>query len=930
MTIGPFLFAAPLALLGLIALPVIWWLMRATPPAPKRASLPSLRLLDGLDPKEETPSTTPWWIRVLRLAAICLAILGLAQPIYAPDLPETSGEGPVLIVVDDGWTSAERFSAIVDAAAGHLTTLDPDRGLHLLTTAPNARPIQLEKRYDRQGLTEQIRALEPYPWPVDRAAALEQLEASGLQPDSIFWASDGLDATSGEAFAEALAGLGELTVFAAPPRGPIAITGLETDASGVALSLSRVNLDAQGERFVSALAENGSSLASAPIIFEPGELTGTATFGLPPATLSRINRFRVIGAGGAGSNWLWDSTNRRPLIGLVTDAESVQPLLSDVHYIRRALQPYAVIEEGTLTDMIALNPDVIIVTDIGIIPEPDGIELQPWLTGGGTLIRFAGPLLANARSDGEIDPFLPVRLRRASRSLGGALAWETPQKLAAFPESSPFVGLAPPDDARIREQVLASPSPELDRRTWARLEDGSPLVTAETRDEGAVILFHITAGPDWSDLPYTGTFVDMLRRAMIAGRGRQQAADPSGLYAPALMLSGFGQLTAPSDTQQPVAYANLLTASASLETPPGYYDGPGGRLSVNVGKGYTPDPIVNWPAAATLLGDVSVIRFPLSGQLISLSLLLVLIDVFVALMTSGKLSIGRRKVAAAVLLGGALLGGSAVLPLELAHAQPFAPLEDADEAEDDLAILGALDLRFAYTSTGDASLDDVVKSGLDGLSRSLYLRTSVEPAEPVMVDLETDPLELFPFIYMAIAEDPVPLSPLAGQRLNAYMRGGGAVLIDTRRGGDRNSQLPDLRQMLTGVDLPALNLAPDDHVIRRTFFLLDEFPGRYSNDRLWLQTNAGGDGVSSLFVGDADWAGAWAIDDRGRFVKSVDGGNQQREMAFRFGINFVMYVLTGNYKADQVHLDTLLQRLGEDEYRERDLPIQRDPLGDAP
>lgn len=889
--------------------------MRATPPAPQNASLPSLRLLDGLDPKEETPARTPWWIRAMRFLAAFLAIIGLAQPVFAPDLPESSGEGPVLIIVDDGWTSAERFGALVDAAAGHLTTLDRDRGLHLLTTAPNTRPNEIDKRLSRQELTEQIRALEPRAWPSDRMAAASQLSQSGLRPSEIFWASNGIDSGDGVAFAEALSDIAPLTVFAALPRGPLAITSLQTDSGGVSLGVTRANLAEQGERYISALSNDGRSLASTPITYEEGAFEGSARFNLPPATLSRINRFQVIGGSGPGSSWLWDSADRRPLIGLVTDAESAQPLLSDVHYVRKALTPYSVIEEGTLTSMIQLDPDVIILTDIGIIPGPDGEVLNTWIEDGGTLIRFAGPLLANARSNGEADPFLPVRLRRASRALGGALAWETPQKLAEFPEASPFAGIVPPENATISQQVLASPSPALDDKTWARLEDGSPLVTAEVRNAGAIILFHTTAGPDWSDLPYTGAFVDMLRRAMVAGQGRQQAADPTGLYTPSLVLNGYGQLTGPEDTQKPIAYSELIRASATIDTPPGYYDGPGGRRAINVGQDIEARPIETWPAGAQLLGEVAAIRFPIAGQLLTLALLIVAMDVLITLITAGKLTFGRRQALASAFFAGLALSFGSFIAVGPAHAQ-------AGEEIEDPALLAALDLRFAYVATGDDRLDDIVEAGLRGLVRHLFLRTSVEPESPVMVDLETDPLELYPFIYMAISDNPAPLTERAGQRLNAYMRSGGAVLIDTRSGGKRDREAPDLRSLLTGVDLPALNLAPEDHVIRRTFFLLKDFPGRFANNRLWLQTDAGGDGVSSLFVGDADWAGAWAVDDRLRYLLSVDGGSQQREHAYRFGINFVMYVLTGNYKADQVHLDTLLRRLGEEDYRERDLPFR--------
>ncbi len=64
-----------------------------------------------------------------------------------------------------------------------------------------------------------------------------------------------------------------------------------------------------------------------------------------------------------------------------------------------------------------------------------------------------------------------------------------------------------------------------------------------------------------------------------------------------------------------------------------------------------------------------------------------------------------------------------------------------------------------------------------------------------------------------------------------------------------------------------------------------------------------------MFIGGGDWASAWAVDERGRSAFPVEGGEPARELAYRFGINLVVYALTGNYKDDQVHLPALIERL---------------------
>lgn len=896
MTLGPFLFGAPLALLALIALPIIWWVLRATPPMPKEADLPSLRLLEGVAAREETPARTPWWVLLMRLTAAALAIFGLSQPVYAPGAAIQSGDdGPLLIVIDDGWPSAARWSELVDAATGSLDTATRDTAVHLLTTSSRSLPFDPAERTSRQDMTRRLNSLEPNPWLPDRADALARLDTANLSPSRIFWASDGMDNAAGRDFANALAERGPLTIFSAPPRGAMAITDLVADASGAIVTLARAETSASGTLYVSALSRDGTAIATADTTFDTGARVTGARFDVPPTALARADRFRITGAQGPGSVWLWDSAARRQRVSLVSEGETAQPLLSDLHYVRRALEPFALLNEGRLDDLIMAEPDAIILTDIGEISPDTLTPLTEWVEAGGALIRFAGPRLA-----AQGDALTPTPLRRASRALGGALAWDTPQSLAEFSVRSPFHGLRTPEDVKVRQQVLAHPAQDLDAKTWARLEDGSPLVTAAPLGSGSLVLFHVTAGPDWSDLPYSGVFVEMLRRAIAAGQGRV-AADSEGLYTPQFVLDGFGRLEAPSDTAAPLSAADFSTVSVSETHPPGLYQGPAGTRALNAAANYTPDPILDWPASATLLGDAEARTFPLAGVLLALALLLIALDLFVALGTAGRLSLAGKAATAALAVSITL---QIALPSN-AHAQ----------AEDG----PALSLRFGYVETGVSDIDTRMREGLSGLSQILALRTSVAPDAPDGLNLETDPLELYPLIYFAVPDEAAALSPRAISRLNAYMRTGGALIIDTRNGsslgGDANFSA--LESLLEGLDTPALAPVPSDHVLTRSYYLIDAFPGRYSGRRVWIEAPATnradrrGDGVSRIFIGDADWVSAWAADERGRARYSVDGGKQQREMALRFGVNLVMHVLTGNYKEDQVHLPALLERLGE-------------------
>jgi hypothetical protein len=241
-----------------------------------------------------------------------------------------------------------------------------------------------------------------------------------------------------------------------------------------------------------------------------------------------------------------------------------------------------------------------------------------------------------------------------------------------------------------------------------------------------------------------------------------------------------------------------------------------------------------------------------------------------------------------------------------------------------------LETRLAFVRSGDPAIDRNSYLGLAALSRQLAQRTAFEPADPVGVDVGKDELAFFPLLYWPVPDSIEALDENAIARVNAYMKQGGLILFDTR---DEMNGLPAgetlgsdnrIAQLVGALDIPPLEPVANDHVLTRSFYLLDAFPGRWASGRMWAEaperpggeeeTRAArsGDGVSSILVTSNDLAGAWAEDDGGAPLYAVvPGGEVQREMAYRAGVNVVMYALTGNYKSDQVHLPALMRRLGQ-------------------
>ena len=109
-------FANPAILFGLIALPVIWWLLRLTPPRPKAEVFPPLKILASVLKREETPSKSPWWLTLLRMLLAAAVILAIADPVMNPRASSLNGGGPLVLVVDNGWATAADWERRVRTA----------------------------------------------------------------------------------------------------------------------------------------------------------------------------------------------------------------------------------------------------------------------------------------------------------------------------------------------------------------------------------------------------------------------------------------------------------------------------------------------------------------------------------------------------------------------------------------------------------------------------------------------------------------------------------------------------------------------------------------------------------------------------------------------------------------------------------------------
>jgi Domain of unknown function (DUF4159)/Aerotolerance regulator N-terminal len=849
------IFTTPLLLFALLALPALWWLLRLLPPRPIKQIFPPLILMREINDETQTPNTSPWWLLLLRILLVTALILGFAEPLWRPVMSQTNA--PLVILLDDGYAAAKNFTRLTQKADELIA--EAARASRKIALVSTTRPPQALVFLTPQEAKNQLQALEPVSFAPNPLQVNRLFEAN----NETVHVSDGIDYDVKI----------QATKTYAQDLSPLSfITQVQPTLNGLTLIVKQT-LPFEEIRKLTLQDDKGREILTQEIGLKG--LVTQLSLELPREIRNAVAKLTLQGEGHVGAmHWL-DQRQTRKSVALISGVrDETQPLLSASFYLEQALSGLADIthyKEATneaVKAAIAANNRLIILSDVGTLSLASLDLLDDFMQQGGLLLRFASPRLTQ-------DRLLPVTLLNQARQFGGTMTWASPKRIAPFAPTSLFYGLEIPQDISIIRQVLAEPDGELARKTLAQLEDGTPLITGEKRGAGLSLLFHVSSGVGWSDLPLSGLFTQILTRiTALAGRTQAVQASEEAPLIPLKIFNGYGE----SVQREAKPLPPHFEGNSSAEYPAGLYGLAESPASVNVlyqGK----------VQVGGLSYQIEGAK-PLAPFLLGAAFLFFLLDCGVMLRFS--------QVFMVLFL---------VLPL---------PLQAQEKGE----------MRLAFVQNGSSD-DRVTLAGLKGLTRYIGNRTTLEPAEPLGLSLDKDELNLYPVLFWAMQPTTPRPSAKALLKLENYLKNGGLLVIDT---ADANQSgitpaTRAMRNILGLLDIPPLAPVPENHVLGRSYYLLNQFPGRFSNGVTWIEAlptsdkqeedrpARASDSVSPLILTNQDWLSAWAIDEAGRALLPLEGAPRQRDMAFRVGVNLVLYALTGNYKADQVHVPDLLSRL---------------------
>jgi len=883
-------FLFPWMLGALIAVPVLWWLLRVMPPRPKTIKFPAFFLLKGLVAKQKTAAHTPWWLLLLRCLAVMLFIFAFAEPVLHPSENLPGGtKGDVLVVIDNGWAAAANWPARLDKLRDTLRQVRRSgRPVIFLPTAPSDEDGKVHNTgpMEPTQAEEWLNRLKPQPWataPEEASAEAQKILKEQKVTYTVFF-SDGT--TESQSQSQHLIKLINTIVMDDTVNDPVILRQNESNK----YTLERLHGKTQDEPLqIVAYTSTNNIADEMKVNFPANQVKTDFAWNMLPEVRNKTARLGLRTPEMASSTFLANAQWRQHPVGIIADSTQKEnrSFLSEIYYLRRALEADSQLTIDRLDVLLKAQESALILPDSTALTAPEKDDLLKWVQGGGFLIRFAGPHLAAA---GENDPLLPVPLRSGQRAMEGAMTWEKPVHLGEISAQSPLYGLSAPQDTTVTRQVLADPTPEVFEKTWLQLEDGTPLITGSKMDKGTIVLVHTTAGPDWSNFCYSGLFVESLQRMVSLSNGISDYKAKTVL-PPLLLLDGFGKLAAPDSKAIVTPLTPGQDFNPSPQTPPGLYGSTQEFSAFNLGDALPPmQALKDIPTAVSMETYKKTDEIDLKSALLKWALLLLLIDTLATLRLRG-------------------------IMMFLALMLCTAP---AQAVEDPVNLVSGLYL--AYIETGDQDIDRTSFNGLTGLGDIISVRTTARVKGVVALNPEIDNLVFYPVIYWPMSERQQNLDMTAANNIQNYLSQGGIILFDTRDrqfGGDAtNSSTPGarkLRELTQSLEIPELMEAPKDHILTRSFYLLDDFPGRYDGGKLWVEKEPSQrhDAITSVIIGANDWAAAWTKDqsDQSRFMIEP-GGEHQREMAYRFGVNLVMVALTGNYKADQIHTPYILERLG--------------------
>ena len=886
------------ALFGLVIAPIIWIILKSFPPIPKSYSFSSLYLLEKVDYNSSKNNKTPLWLLIFRMLFFILIVLCFSEPhIKNKNNLNTNQHDKYIIIADIGWSMANdwaKFKKIVSDISKEAEKNSTDI-IFFHSLLKSYKEVKTFK--SSESINAYLKSLSPLPIKFKESNLKFLLENSSILNNSkLFMISSIYDFNNFSKHIKnynSIKDNSKLHFFINPVETLLAINKLEINQNKIICEISRIGKNNFNQTFfLKVNTINGEIIYNTSHEMTKDSKLTIVNLSFPIELINQIKYIEIVGQKHAGAKYYFDDFSKKKNIAILSDNEFYKesPLLSPIYYLKKSLNSEHLLTISTIDKVIKKKYSTIIVPETMKIPNEFEKNLKSWLLRGGTLIRFADQSLVRKKSN-----FLTTEDTFGTiRSIDGQLTIDKNLYISEFKKNSVFSGLKIPPDITITKQLVFNEISD-QVKILAKLNDDTPLVSMRNIGQGKIILFHIGANNSWSDLPISSLFPDMLNRLLLFSK-HESSPNLEGLNL-RKEIDGFGNLIQTKKIVNISTFNEIKDSQPSIELPPGTYENDQISVALNLSTNINNLHLDEAAKYSSISNYSFTDAKDLSPMILKILLTMFILDILITIMIKNNINIFKY-----------FIRGNNVILL-LLFPLVFFHIESSN----------ANDTYLAYIKIKNKEINDISENGLNNLKNLLNTRTSISPKGVIGLNLKYDDIFFYPFIYWPLTKNLLKIEKTEVVKINNYINNGGIIFFDVIGFSRSNLNLKDkklksIRDFLSNIEVKSLSLLPKDHTLTKSFYLLKKFPGKWDN-RVLLIENSNleyKDGVSSIILGFNDWAKAWSLDKNNKpLFPVIPGGERQRELAYRFGINIAVYSLTGNYKSDQIHSKSILDRLSK-------------------
>ena len=883
---------------GLITLPIIFLLIKYYPPKPKKRVYSSFFLLKNIINRNTIKTNFPLWLLLFRLLICFLIILFFSDPYFKKD-QQTENYENYIIISDNAWSKAsnwQNYKNIVKEISLEAENNSKKIHLYLASNEDLFDPVIFRSQNE---ISEYLNKNPPIAKQITRENINEILKMNNFfKTSKVFFIYSNYDSSSKNAQLETLRLIEEnnpATIIINPVEKITYLKEVAINNEKVEIKIKRIGIYNNQDLTLEIYDKNEDILFKKKYYFNKNVDEFKLIESFPIETINQFFKITILNESHAGAHYYLDDYRKSLSIGIVAENDSFieKPLLSPIYYLKKSLDKDHIINFAPIDKLIDNNKSIIFLPSDSKLEKSDIQKLKSWIQSGGTLIKFSDKKIVSQKNlyfDG-------VAYFQSLREIATDFSLQNNLSIKSFEKDSIFSNLKIPADLIFKKQLIIDGfAPDIS--ILASLEDQSPLITMKNLGVGKVILFHITSNNEWSNLPLSSLFRDIISRLLFIPK-LQKYKNSEDLTLKSA-INSFGKLAEPLKNYTLRNNFGEIKIYPSSRNPAGIYENENFSIALNLSTNLNTETFLsNSTEKIIIKNNYQKNILKLNSLILSLIFIMFFIDMIISI-------IMKKNLLQKSMLKNLNLIAFACIIFVICIGQKKIYAEENYNG-----------IYLAYVRSEDPLLNQIANSGLEKLKEYLIERTSISPKGVKEINLATDKLFYYPLIYWQISEIVPRLNNETIEKIKNYFETGGIILFDFINlsksfYSESETQLEILKSLFSDLGIDSLQQVNKDHTLTRSYYLLDNYPGRFDNKILLIDTENldKKDGVSSAVVGLNHWIGAWAVDENNYpLYQAVPGGERQRELSFRFGINLIMYALTGNYKSDQIHNKSILKRL---------------------